>query len=195
MGFERGAHVTPQLCALLCGVHRDRSFLTLRFFWRESPPGGRALPFGGLSFCLRAGGTALTAPGADPTVTSPSTKKGRVLGTLGPGPGWGQALRLEQPFLHIIPNHFTWLFKMFLCLFASKPECPLSLESLLFLRGNGRKEADVCGASESRILSLSLCYQTGLRATLGNKSLFLCKGRGWNHAQGSTKLQSKVIST
>ena len=27
---------------------------------------------------------------------------------------------------------------MFLCLFASKPECPLSLESLVFLTGNGR---------------------------------------------------------
>lgn len=126
--------MTPQLCALHCGVHRVRSFLALRFFWRESAQGGRTPRFGGLSFCSRAGGTAFPAPGANRTVTSPSTNKGRVLGTLGPGPSWGQALRLEQPFLRITPNHFTWLFKVFLWLFASKPECSFSLDSRVCLR-------------------------------------------------------------
>ena len=46
VGFERGARLTPRLWAGRCGVPRVRSSLSLRFFRRESPPGGRALPFG-----------------------------------------------------------------------------------------------------------------------------------------------------
>lgn len=98
--------MTPPALRLALWCHSVRSFLALRFFWRESQPRGRTPRFEGLSFSFEGWWNCF--PSSRGRLDSNLTVDQQGLCVRDPRarPQLGQALRLEQPFLRITPKSF-----------------------------------------------------------------------------------------